>query len=186
MTTKSGLITLFIIITSIVLKAQTTGTVTDTRDGKIYKTITIGTQTWMAENLNYSTSDSWCYGESPTNCNGFSRLYTWETAKNVCPSGWHLPTKSEFDALLSHAGGSGINAYHALKEAGSSGFTSLFGGWRNNKAQFGDLGVHGHYWTSTEARSRTAWGMSMNSIMQFSSMRFLYRDWGFSVRCIKD
>jgi uncharacterized protein (TIGR02145 family) len=183
---KTVLITFAIIINALGLKAQITGTFTDSRDGKIYKTITIGTQTWMAENLNYNTDNSWCYGNSSSNCNGFGRLYTWETAKTVCPSGWHLPSKSEFETLLSYVGGSGVNAFHALKEAGSSGFTALYGGWRNNKGQFGDLGVHGHFWTSSEARSRTAWGMSMNSIMQFSSMRFLYRDWGFSVRCIKD
>ncbi|HNW71289.1 MAG TPA: FISUMP domain-containing protein, partial [Bacteroidales bacterium] len=139
-----------------------------------------------AENLNYSIDFSWCNGNSAVNCNGYGRLYTWETAKMVCPSGWHLPSKSEFDTLLINVGGSGNNAYHALKEGGSTGFNALLGGWRDEKGQYGDLGKFGHYWCSTEWKTHVGWSLGIIPPLEFSHMRNTRKYWGFSVRCVKD
>ncbi|OWV13842.1 fibrobacter succinogenes major paralogous domain-containing protein [Fibrobacter sp. UWH1] len=111
------------------------GTMTDTRDGQVYKTVTIGTQTWMAENLNYDPGDvssmgsyawSGCYDNKSVNCTKYGRLYTWEVAmsdascaygnscnpsgivQGVCPSGWHLPSYDEWNTLFTYVGGTGI------------------------------------------------------------------------------
>ena len=82
--------------------------VIDTRDGKVYKTIQIGSQTWMAENMNYEKTGSYCYDDDPANCEKYGRLYTWGAALNACPEGYHLPTAEEFATLISNVGGEEI------------------------------------------------------------------------------
>ncbi|MGC9331665.1 MAG: FISUMP domain-containing protein [Bacteroidales bacterium] len=94
----------------------------------------------MAENLNYYTSSgSWCYDDKSSNCDKYGRLCDWETAKKVCPDGWHLPSKSEFETLLDNFEGK-KDAYNALIPSGSSGFYALFGGWRNYDGYFDYVG----------------------------------------------
>ncbi len=86
------------------------GTFTDTRDGQTYKTVKIGKQTWMAQNLNYEpqTGKSWCYENDTSYCNKYGRLYDWNTARTVCPIGYHLPSREEWDSLGRAMGGRGL------------------------------------------------------------------------------
>ncbi len=104
------------------------GIMKDSRDGQEYKTIRIGNQVWMAENLKYAAAGSRCYGDDEKNCEKYGRLYNWDIAldtisegcgvnfdkctlkedfyprQGVCPDGWHLPDAGEWDDLLEYAG----------------------------------------------------------------------------------
>ena len=83
-----------------------TGTFIDTRDGKTYKSVEIGTQTWMAENLTWNTVNRvFAYDNDPGNAITYGHLYNWETAIKACPLGWHLPSDAEWAALTFYLGG---------------------------------------------------------------------------------
>ena len=167
---------------------------TDFRDNKIYKTIKIGNQVWMAENLNFNSSlGSSCYGYKNSNCDAYGRLYIWETAKVVCPSGWHLPSDTEWNILLKNVGsdegkklksasgwiknGNGTDAY---------GFAALPGGDRNFDEAFNNLGSFSTWWSSTEVNESSASGIELNNNSPNLKIDGSNKDYGFSVRCIKD
>jgi len=123
----------------------------DSRDNKTYKVVKIGTQTWMAENLNYETDKSWCYDNAKFNCDKYGRLYDWNTAKNVCPSGWKLPSRSEWTDLILTVGKK--DAWKKLRSrdwqgTDDFGFSALLGGRRNTGGSYSYLGENGRWWTS--------------------------------------
>ncbi|MDR2581996.1 MAG: hypothetical protein LBC75_00770 [Fibromonadaceae bacterium] len=138
---------------------------TDSRDGKKYKTVKIGNYIWMAENLNYDAKDSKCYGDKPENCKQYGRLYSWNTAKTACPSGWHLPTDEDFNFLIGATGGNketgkNIRANKGWKIKGASngdkfGFSALPAGLHSDKYRgFRAEGYYAYWWAAGDIEKR--------------------------------
>ena len=163
----------------------------DSRDGKTYKTVKIGNQEWMAENLNYNAQGSVCYDNDPANCKKYGRLYTWDAAQEACPAGWHLPSKGEFGTLLGSVGDSGGEQSKALRsskwEKGKDkyGFSALPAGYYDsNYKKFDNLGYNASFWFSAENDSDSAYRLFI--IDRDASFRKINKAPGYSVRCLKD
>ena len=176
------------------------GTFTDPRDGKVYQTVTIGNQEWMAENLAYepSSGNYWAYDNDNSNVETYGYLYDWETALDVCPTGWHLPSDAEWTQLTDYLGGESV-AGGKLKETGTThwnspntgatnetGFTALPGGFRNNSGTFLKIGDYGYWWSATEVSATNAWNRVMyydySVVFRYSN----YKEFWYSVRCVRD
>jgi uncharacterized protein (TIGR02145 family) len=198
-------------------------------DGNVYTSVTIGTQVWMAENLKttrYRNGDligtttpatldisaeatpkyQWSYDGDDSNVAIYGRLYTWwavTDSRNVCPTGWHVPSYTEWDTLYYFLGSRNSNADVAgnkLKETGTThwqtpnedatnetGFTALPGGARYDDGSFAMMGYQSDWWSSTERPmmwDAYLWYVQVDlSILVASSSS---KKIGISVRCIKD
>lgn len=125
-----------------------------TYNGVTYKTIKIGNQVWMANNLNFQygdseTLDSSCYENDEENCKKYGRLYRWNEAMEIADNipGWHLPSNEEWNILVKELGGK-EKAGNIMK---TGGFQILFGGSRKNTEAFKyiEMGTNATFWTST-------------------------------------
>jgi uncharacterized protein (TIGR02145 family)/uncharacterized repeat protein (TIGR02543 family) len=148
--------------------------------GETYQTIVIGTQTWFARNLNYDVDGSKCYNNEPDSCEKYGRLYTWEAAMKACPVGWHLPDTTEWNTLVSFAGGSNT----AVRKLDDYGFAALPGGSGNSVGNFGNAGYVGYWWSATKG-DNYAWSRSIGQQMQGEVARYFTDKTDlFSVRCM--
>ena len=190
------LILIFIFLKGFFVFAQDKDTLVDERDGKIYKTIRIGGQIWMAENLNYETEKSWCYQNKKENCDIFGRLYTWGAAMNACPTGWHLPTDEEWQQLEKFLGmpeadlkkvrtWRGTGQGEKLLSDTTLGFNILLGGFRNPPANNNLLGMQAFFWTATEEAGLAYFRQFYNKSLNIFR-RTRPKSWSFSVRCVKN
>jgi uncharacterized protein (TIGR02145 family) len=180
---------------------ESSGVFTDSRDGVQYKWVRIGYKVWMTENLNYHTSlGSWCYDNNESYCSTFGKLYDWETAKKICPTGWHLPSDIEWTELIDFLGGENI-AGGKMKETDTiywispnigttneSGFTALPGGTRLVNRNFDDIGNSGFWWSSS---SKDDTNYAYYRFLQSSHSRvpgnyICDKKKGLSVRCVRD
>ena len=196
-------------------------------DGNVYKTVTIGTQTWMAENLKTSryndgtsipnvkdslewiklTTGAWCfYNNNEKNNVKYGKLYNWYTVstatngnKNVCPTGWHVPTDAEWSVLTDYLGGESL-AGGKMKEVGITSwdspntgtsnvslFSSIPSGYRSlsGNGAFFKLGKNSSWWSIDSEQIDWAWAKSV------TDKNDCYRDdrskkSALSIRCLKD
>lgn len=223
-----------VLVVLLAASASYAGTLKDSRDGKTYKTVQIGDKVWMAENLNFdynhSTAKSMCYDNKPENCEKYGRLYTWAaamdsaaifskdgarcgygkkcdaigTVRGVCPEGWHLPSKEEFEDLKTLAGQKAAD----IKKAGTVLKSTT--GWKENDGKSGNgtdgLGfgallagdynsIFGHFnfegssadfWSSTELNERYAYDLTLYYSSEYAFVYVDIKDFGYSVRCVKN
>jgi uncharacterized protein (TIGR02145 family) len=186
-----------------------TTTITDPRDGQIYKTITVDSMVWFAENLNYETPGSWQVNIKSSNGNNYGRLYTFVAAQHACPEGWHLSSFNNWKGLLMHlgmgseeagalAGWQGTDEGKKLKSTSGwiydgngtneIGFNALPAGAVSGDGVFEDQGVEASWWTSRFQFENTVycrhllWGRDdvRSGPSTFTSGS------GRSVRCVRD
>jgi uncharacterized protein (TIGR02145 family) len=204
---------------------------TDTRNGKSYNTILIGTQCWMKENLNLgaringsgnqennSIFEKYCYNDLESNCDIYGGLYQWAemvqymngatntsnwspvptgNVQGICPTGWHIPSNGEWNALSNFLGGGAI-AGGKMKQTGTSlwaapntgatntsGFTGLPGGDRY-VGSFVNIASYAFFWSLTPQAPNTAWYTRLDFNNTVSNLLEDAREDGFSVRCVRD
>jgi uncharacterized protein (TIGR02145 family) len=197
-----------------------TGTVSDI-DGNVYDTVRIGTQVWMVENLkttkyndgtaiplatdsatwSITTSGEFCwYNNDASYKSTYGALYNWYAVNTgkLAPSGWHVPTDSEWTILTTYLGDTGA-AGGALREVGTthwispntgatntSGFSALPGGYRDQSSLFIGLGSFGNWWSSTAWSSVWSWYRYIVDNKTDVGVSYCGDVLGFSVRCIKN
>jgi uncharacterized protein (TIGR02145 family) len=159
-----------------------------------YRTVEIGIQVWMAENLNHDVAGSKCYSNSSANCAKYGRLYNWTAAMAACPSGWHLPSNADWNALRAAVGGfstmgTKLKAANGWNENGNGTdnyeFSALPGGIGNSEGGFFRVGDEGWWWSSDDSSDRAYYRMMG---YDFESVDENLGDKSdlFSVRCIKN
>ena len=175
------------------LAAGKYGEFLDSRDGQVYKTIEIGSLVWMAENLNYSVAGSYCYKNNTNYCAKYGRLYTWNVAIDVCPNGWRLPTRYEFESLLkgdgsnlkATSGWSGEPPWESVKCNGtnSTGFSALPAGSRSSDGVFDFECACAYFWSSTK------WNAYYNDELTlcggWANVEGFEKEGAISVRCVQ-
>ncbi len=162
--------------------------------GQDYPTVEMGDQCWMKENLNHDMGNSWCYGNDSSNCLQYGKLYDWNTALQVCPPGWHLPSDDEWMELemflgmsqsqVNETGWRGTDEGTQLKSGGNSGFDALLGG-EYSLGMFTNLENHGYFWTSSGDAMSAYIRYLYESKPQIAREQALQSN-GYSVRCLKD
>lgn len=204
--TQTGILRFF---DTTVNSAITYGYVSDAQ-GHLYRTTTIGTQTWMAQNLNYAMDSSWCYGGDKDSCNKYGRLYQWAAVmdtsatynstllnakiphQGICPTGWHVPSDAEWSTLVQYVDSAvsgtilkSTSGWYSRLGADTYGFRVLPAGFRSNDGTSINAGKDTYFWLPSED---DADALSRHFYYSLASVtRDLYgKTDGFSLRCLEN
>ena len=195
-------------------------------ENNTYKTVYIGTQQWMGENLKVSKYNDgtdipyvtdiaqWSilttgalgyYNNDLANNTKYGKLYNWYAVspstngnKNVCPTGWHVPTDAEWTVLTDYLGGASV-AGSKMKEVSTTSwstdntdatntslFTGLPGGYRYENGSYDWVGTYGSWWSSTVYKVDSAWAHSLRRFNGIVNRYYPVKSNGLSIRCLKD
>lgn len=173
--------------------------VRDSRDKQTYRTVVVAGHRWFADNLNFKSDGSSCFKDDEDNCAAYGRLYTWKAAKNACPTGYRLPTHADFESLWTAAGADFNSGYLLKADYGWSGetngndtlkFSAMAAGNRFDDETYGNLSKFAFFWSDDDSSEGVPAGSARVWYLTSKSMAFSYmskpKDFGFSVRCVKD
>jgi len=183
-------------------------------EGQTYKTVLIGTQTWMAENLNYAPSFGTFISCDTYDCSTYGRLYDWPTAmalpsgcnstscsnqiqsphRGICPVGWHIPSDAEWTALTDYVGSTAGTKLKATSGWNSGfvvgtdefGFSALPGGYGDSSGDFDGVGYSGNWWSAAEYGATIAYNRYMYYYFDSVDNSYNYKSFLYSVRCLQD
>ena len=170
---------------------------------QLYKMMKFGDQTWMTENLNYKTENSYCYDNNDENCTQFGRLYTWAAANEACPEGWHLPNQTEWETLIIAADGNlseytdynlaglALKSAEGWDNAGNDtlaiGFSALPAGIKDYESDvFNGIDSYTYFWTSTGKDTYSAYYVKLSSFTNQALIDYADKSYGYSIRCLKN
>lgn len=190
------------------------GYIADSRDGRTYRTVKIGNQVWMAENLDFDVDKSWWYNDNPDLGARYGRLYAWASAlvlpdscnkkicgrriqarhRGICPEGWRIPDIADWDELETAAGGStagsGLKSFVGWSDSGngtdSYGFRGLPGGHGYSEFAYDRLGERGWWWSVGESDETSGSGRILEDEKADLINGLTTKGSGLSVRCIQD
>lgn len=175
------------------------GSFTDTRDKRKYKTVIIGGQTWLAENFAFkpSSGNYWAINGNDINIAKFGYLYDWNTANAIAPEGWHLPSIEEWEILIKALGGNeiaggkmkGLNGWESPNTGATneSGFGAVAAGEREPVyGTYDEIGSKAAFWSSSSTGKKGAIPCYLLSTSSVIGIQPIYRDYGMSVRLVKD
>ena len=170
----------------------------DERDSLVYRTVQIGEQVWMAQNMNYYVKGSDCYASDTLKCLSNGRMYPWIIANQICPNGWHLPDTADFNRLVDFVkqnnGGKDVAPNLITGKKDIFGFSSITSGGYGTGAKFTESDKQ-YYWTSTaleddpstiEDESKKAWVRYLYRSGKYLSYERFNQEWLLSIRCLKD
>lgn len=173
----------------------------DKKTGQIIHTITIGNQTWMANNL--MDKNGFCNYPNKNDCQKYGSLFNFNSAIKACPEGWELPTKGDWEVLISNLGGetaagkelkakghleTGDGYWKAYKEfegTNSTCFGAQPGGFIQSGGKFLNIGTYGYFWTSSSINEVKAHVATMVYFEDFIKLNQYAKENFYSVRCIK-
>jgi uncharacterized protein (TIGR02145 family) len=185
------------------------GTLTDVRDNKTYATVQVGSQCWMAENLNYGTQinssqaqrdncvvEKYCVANIAGNCSAYGGFYQWDemmhygtaqASQGICPPGWHVPAQGEWNSLFNTFDPYLVAIAAAnLKSTGPSGYDANVNGFNGFNRIWTKVNFATMFWSSSAHSQFKAWAHGMNTPDDGVSSYPGFRANGFSVRCVQD
>lgn len=150
------------------------GSVTDPRDGRLYRVERFGEKIWMIDNLAFDIPDSSaCYDGDSLNCEKYGRLYPFEQAKRACPEGFRTATDEDFESL-------------SAADVADFAVTVVFGGYFNQNGICALAGEGTYFWTSSEEDASRGFVRNLFADANSLEKASVDKKFGLSVRCVQE